>query len=153
MSALADSVPHIRAMTEADLQPVIRIEGAIYSHPWTRGNFADSIKAGYTCLVMEVGGEIVAYGVLMLAAQEAHILNVSVAESSQRNGYGRTLVLSFIDAARLYGASQILLEVRLSNVAGRGLYVSMGFQSVTVRPGYYPAMHGREDAILMGLVL
>jgi ribosomal-protein-alanine N-acetyltransferase len=153
VSALADSVPHIRAMFEADLPSVMQIEGAIYSHPWTRGNFADSIKAGYTCQVMEAGGEIIGYGVLMLAAQEAHILNVSVAKSSQRNGYGRTLVLHFIDAARLYGASQILLEVRLSNVAGRGLYASMGFQSVTVRPGYYPAMHGREDAILMGLAL
>ena len=153
MSALADSVPHIRVMTEADLQRVMLIEASIYTHPWTRGNFLDSIKAGYTCHIMEVSGELIGYGVLMLAAGEAHVLNISVATPSQRKGYGRSLVLNFIDLSRLAGASQMLLEVRLSNEVGRSLYASMGFRPMAVRPGYYPAMNGREDAILMGLAL
>ncbi len=153
MSALADSVPHIRDMTETDLDRVMAIETSIYTHPWTRGNFLDSIKAGYSCLVMELGGEIIAYGVLATAAGEAHVLNISVARPWQRKGYGRSLLLHFIDRSRQSGALQMLLEVRQSNEGGRGLYSSMGFRQMAVRPAYYPATHGREDAILMGLDL
>jgi len=153
VSALAELVPHVRAMTEDDLDQVMVIESASYSNPWTRGNFLDSIKAGYHCQVMEVGGEIVGYGVLMVAVQEAHLLNLSIAEQWRRRGYGRSLLLHFIDIARRLDAVQMFLEVRVSNHAGRALYHSMGFYSVAVRRGYYPARDGREDAILMGLTL
>ena len=153
MSALADRVPHIRAMTAHDLDRVMAIEQTVYSHPWTRGNFVDSLKAGYNCHVMEVAGELIGYGVLMVAVKEAHLLNLSVAQQWQRKGYGRSLLLHFIDVARQLDALQMFLEVRLSNEAGRKLYAGMGFYSVAVRPGYYPALHGREDAILMGLNL
>ena len=153
MSALANSVPHIRAMCEADIGQVMAIETSIYTHPWTRGNFRDSVKAGYTCHVMEVASELIGYGVLMLAAREAHLLNLSIAREWQRKGYGRSMLLHFIDISRRSDALQMFLEVRFSNDVGRSLYSSMGFFSVAVRPGYYPATHGREDAILMGLNL
>jgi ribosomal-protein-alanine N-acetyltransferase len=153
VSALADSVPKIRHMTDADLDRVMAIETSIYTHPWTRGNFLDSIKAGYSCYVLEVRGELIAYGVLVIAAGEAHVLNISVARPWQRKGYGRSLLLCFMDLSRQADALRMFLEVRQSNAGGRGLYSSMGFRYVAVRPGYYPAMHGREDAILMGLDL
>jgi len=153
MSALADAVPHVRPLTEADLDAVMAIETSIYSHPWTRGNFVDSIKAGYTCHVMEVAGELIGYGVMMIAVREAHLLNLSVASQWQRKGYGRSLLLRFVELARRSDALQMLLEVRLSNYVGRSLYSSMGFHSVAVRPGYYPARFGREDAVLMGMNL
>lgn len=153
MSALADSVPHMRTMEQDDLGRVMTIESAIYTHPWTRGNFIDSLKAGYICHVMEVSGEVIGYGVMMAAAKEAHLLNLSIDPNWQRKGYGRCLLLHFIEAARQADARQMLLEVRLSNFVGRSLYFSMGFYSVAIRPGYYPAKRGREDAILMGLNL
>ncbi len=153
MSALAASLPHIRDMTESDLSRVMAIESSIYTHPWTRGNFLDSLKAGYVCQIMEVGNELVAYGVLAIAAGEAHVLNISVAGLWQRRGYGRSLLSCFIDLSRRANVVQMLLEVRRSNQGGRNLYASMGFRQVAVRPGYYPTVNGREDAILMGLVL
>ncbi len=140
-------------MAETDLDRVMAIESSIYTHPWTRGNFLDSLKAGYCCQVMEVDGDVVAYGVLAIAAGEAHVLNISVARPCQRKGYGRALLLHFIDLSRQANALQMLLEVRESNESGRSLYASMGFRRVAVRRGYYPAVHGREDAILMGLYL
>lgn len=153
MSALADALPHIRAICEADLDRVTQIETAIYSYPWTRGNFVDSIKAGYTCHVMEIAGELIGYGVMMVAVKEAHLLNLSIASAWQHMGYGRSLLLHFIELAHRSDALQMLLEVRVSNEAGRRLYASTGFHAVAVRPGYYPAAHGREDAILMGMNL
>jgi ribosomal-protein-alanine N-acetyltransferase len=153
MSALAEFVPHTRALCEADLDQVMAIETSLYTHPWTRGNFIDSLKAGYSCHVMEVGGELIGYGVLMIAVKEAHLLNLSIASQWQRKGYGRSLLMRFVELARRSDALQMLLEVRRSNSVGRGLYLSSGFYSLAVRPGYYPADQGREDAILMGLNL
>lgn len=153
MSALANALPHVRAFGESDLDRITEIETAIYSHPWTRGNFVDSIKAGYTCHAMEVAGELIGYGVMMVAVREAHLLNLSVASEWQGKGYGASLLRHFIALARRSDALQMLLEVRISNAAGRSLYTSMGFHRMAVRPGYYPATDGREDAILMGMNL
>ncbi len=153
MSAVADSVPHIRVMVEADLDRVMAIETSIYTHPWTRRNFVDSIRAGYTCHVMEVAGELIGYGVMMIAVREAHLLNLSISRQWQRKGYGRSMLLHFIETARRADALQMLLEVRLSNLVGRSLYSSMGFYSMAIRRAYYPANSGREDAVLMGFDL
>jgi [ribosomal protein S18]-alanine N-acetyltransferase len=131
----------------------MQIEPHLYSHPWTRGNFSDSLQAGYSCWVMECAGELVGYGVLMIGVREAHLLNISIAGEWQAKGYGRTFLEHFIAMARHYEAEHLLLEVRPSNLPARRLYASMGFQEITVRRGYYPAASGREDAILMGLLL
>jgi ribosomal-protein-alanine N-acetyltransferase len=143
----------MRPMRRADVLDVLAVEQSIYTHPWTLGNFRDSLQAGYSCWVMECEGELAGYGVLMLGVQEAHLLNLSVALEWQRRGFGRRLLHHFIDLARGYEAQRIFLEVRPSNLAARGLYADNGFRKVTVRHGYYPAEQGREDAILMALDL
>jgi [ribosomal protein S18]-alanine N-acetyltransferase len=153
MSAVLDTLPRFRPMRSEDLDRVMQIEPHLYSHPWTRGNFSDSLQAGYSCWVMECAGELAGYGVLMIGVREAHLLNISIAGEWQAKGYGRTFLEHFIAMARHYEAEHLLLEVRPSNLPARRLYASMGFQEITVRRGYYPAASGREDAILMGLVL
>jgi ribosomal-protein-alanine N-acetyltransferase len=153
MSARPEVVPSLRPMRQADLDQVMEIEPAIYSHPWSRGNFDDSIKAGYSCWVIDCGGAIAGYGVLMVGVREAHLLNLSVATDWQGQGLGRMLLERFVRVARDSDAAQMFLEVRPSNAAARKLYATYGFREITVRRGYYPAGRGREDAILMGLVL
>lgn len=153
MSAQLDQLPRFRPMREADLDRVIQIEPTLYTHPWTRGNFKDSMEAGYTCRVIECAGELAGYGVLMIGMQEAHLLNLSVSARWQRKGLGRALLMHFIDVARRAEANQLFLEVRPSNRAARQLYAETGFREISVRRGYYPASAGREDAILMGCVL
>ncbi len=153
MSAQLDMIPRYRRMLAGDLDPVVAIEGAIYPHPWTRGNFADSLAAGYHCWIIECAGEIAGYTVVMIAAGEAHLLNLSVAASWQRRGIGREALGFVARLARDYGAQQILLEVRPSNIAAIALYVSAGFSELAVRRGYYPAGNAREDAVVMQLQL
>lgn len=153
MSARLDSVVEFRAMRPSDLDRVMAIEPHLYSHPWTRGNFQDSMTAGYVCRVVECEGVVRAYGVLMIGAGEAHLLNLSVASDWQRRGLGRALLEHFVRVARDSAARQMLLEVRPSNLAARGLYAGFGFHDLSLRRGYYPAESGREDAILMGLPL
>lgn len=153
MSAQLNSLADVRPMRIVDLDRVMAIEPELYSHPWTRGNFDDSLMAGYRCSVLECHGEMAGYGVLMLGVREAHLLNLSVGKEWQRMGYGRLLLGHFVDFARRGDALQVLLEVRPSNVAARRLYERFGFGEISIRRGYYPQGHGREDAILMGMNL
>jgi ribosomal-protein-alanine N-acetyltransferase len=153
MSAVLKDLPSMRPMRPADVRAVAVVEKDIYPHPWTPGNFRDSLQAGYSCWVMECAGALAGYGVLMVGVQEAHLLNLSVARGWQRRGFGRRLRHHFIDLARSYEAQRLFLEVRPSNAAARALCAANGFRQLYVRRGYYPADQGREDAILMGLDL
>ena len=153
MSAQLDNLPRYRRMTAGDLDTVLAIETRIYPHPWTRGNFSDSLAAGYHCLIMEIGGEIIGYSVVMIAAGEAHLLNLSIAAGWQRRGLGRELLSQVLNLVRDERAKRILLEVRQSNTAAQALYENSGFSRIAVRRDYYPARSGREDAAVMELEL
>lgn len=144
----------LQAMTEDDLDWVVENELELHAFPWTRGNFADSLGAGYLAQVLRQGGERVAYAVMMLVLDEAHLLNLSVVRSRQGLGLGRAMLEQLFAMAREHGAVQLFLEVRPSNVAARALYLSSGCEPVGRRNRYYPAADGgREDAILMRAAL
>ena len=153
MSARIDSVTTYGRMSESELDQVVAIERAVHAHPWTRGNFADSISAGYHCWIAHRDSALVGYGVVMIAAGEAHLLNLSVAPQWQRRGVGAELTRFLVKLARDHGAERIYLEVRPSNEAARALYAAHGFAEVGMRRDYYPAASGREDAVIMELDL
>jgi ribosomal-protein-alanine N-acetyltransferase len=153
MSAVLKEPPRLGAMREQDLDEVMAIERAIYSHPWTRGNFSDSLRAGYECRTWRLEGELVGYFILLVAAGEAHLLNLSIAARHQRSGHGRALLREAAALARRGGARNVFLEVRPSNLAAQALYARFGFRRVGVRRGYYPAQSGREDALVLTLAL
>lgn len=153
MSARPEARAAYRRMQPVDVDAVVAIEVTVYSHPWTTGNFTDSLSAGYECWVQEEAGEMVAYAVMMVAAGEAHLLNLSVAAPHQRRGHGKDFVRFLAGVARQGGAERLYLEVRPSNLAARGLYQRMGFSQIGMRRGYYPAIGGREDALVMELVI
>ncbi|HID48560.1 MAG TPA: ribosomal-protein-alanine N-acetyltransferase [Chromatiales bacterium] len=139
----------IRPMRQSDLDAVMAIETAIYPFPWTRGIFRDCIQVGYRCQVYQQAGEVRAYSVLSVAADEAHILTVCVHPDWQRQGLGRLMMEQMLEQAAQAGAEVVLLEVRPSNAGAIRLYHAMGFNEVGTRPDYYPAENGREDALIM----
>jgi ribosomal-protein-alanine N-acetyltransferase len=153
MSAVLKPGPRLEVMGEEDLDEVLAIENVIYTHPWTRGNFADSLRAGYDCRTWRLGKALVGYFVLMAAANEAHLLNLSVAARHQRAGHGRALLREALDIARRRAARSLFLEVRPSNYAAQILYTRFGFRRIAVRRGYYPAHSGREDAFVYAIEL
>lgn len=153
MSAVLRDAPRLAAMSADELDDVLAIEEAVYSHPWTRGNFADSLDAGYVCRTWRDASGLVGYFVLAVAAGEAHLLNLSVALHHQRRGHGSALLREALRLAREGGAFQLYLEVRPSNAAGRALYERFGFRRIGQRRDYYPAREGREDALVFGLAL
>lgn len=149
MSAQLDSRIAYRTIDETDLEHVLEIENMAHTHPWTRGNFIDSMAAEYQCWLAEYGGRLTGYVITLVAAGEAHLLNLSVAPSWQRRGIGTELTAFAVALARRQGAAKIFLEVRPSNAAARALYARAGFIEVGIRRDYYPAPDGREDAIVM----
>ena len=42
-------------MTDDRLDQVVAIERRAYDHPWTRGNFADSLRSGYYAQILGAG--------------------------------------------------------------------------------------------------
>ncbi len=153
MSAVLKDVPELDRMRESDLPRVMEIENAIYSHPWTVGNFVDSLRAGYQCCAWRLQGELIGYFILMVAVGEAHLLNLSIAAAHQRRGHGAALLNEAASLARSLGAKNMFLEVRPSNRAAQALYTRFGFRKIAVRRGYYPANSGREDALVLSLAL
>jgi ribosomal-protein-alanine N-acetyltransferase len=146
----------VRAMTPSDLEGVVAIEQAVYPFPWTIGNFADSLRAGYDAwlfehLALDAGNAgLLGYAVVMWLPDEVHLLNLSVAAAWQRMGVGARMLRWLMGDARDRGAAAMMLEVRPSNEPARRLYAAHDFTQIGVRRRYYPAPAGtREDALVL----
>ena len=149
----AASPARLRPMRESDLDAVLAIEVRAYPFPWTRGIFRDCLNAGHPAWVLEQDGRLLGYGVLSIAAGEAHVLNVCTAPEWQGRGHGRRTLRTLLQLARARGAERVYLEVRPSNPEAIALYHAEGFNEIGRRPRYYPAKDGREDAIVMAMEL
>ncbi len=144
--------PRVRPMREADVPAVLAIERRAYDYPWSERIFRDCLAAGYTGLVY-ADGRPEAYLFLDFGVGEAHILNLVVDPGRQRRGVGGLLLETALERARGRGMETLFLEVRPSNGPACRLYQRYGFNEVGRRPGYYPGVNGREDALIMARVV
>ncbi len=150
MSARPKELPGlVRAMTHDDLSQVSDIERRSYDFPWSHGVFRDCLLAGYQCIVLERDERVIGYGILSIAAGEAHILNLCVDPSRRAHGHGERLLDEILARSRAAGVEEIFLEVRPSNLTAIALYRKKGFYQVASRPQYYQARRGREDAAVL----
>ncbi|MDE2605013.1 MAG: ribosomal protein S18-alanine N-acetyltransferase [Burkholderiales bacterium] len=140
-------------MTEARLDEVVAIERRAYTHPWTRGNFSDSLKSGYQAQLLVAGHVILGYFVAMQGVDEVHLLNITVDPPYQGKGWGRVMLDALALWARARNAQWLWLEVRRGNLRAQQVYLRYGFRRVGERRNYYPAEQGREDAIVMSFKL
>ena len=76
----------IRKMQSSDLDRIIQIEREIFLFPWSLGNFADSLKTGYLCHVLEQDNILFGYGIMMMSPEEAHVLTLGIAANWQKKG-------------------------------------------------------------------
>jgi len=155
MSAVLRPVEaRLEPLDAARLERVLQIEQRAYPHPWTRGNFLDTLRAGYHARVLLAGEEVLGYYVAMKGVDEVHLLNITVSPAYQRQGWGRVMLDALALWARGLGAQWLWLEVRVSNTRAIAVYEAHGFRRVGLRKAYYPAGQGqREDAVVMSLRL
>jgi len=151
----ARGAPVLLPMTLAHLDAVLAVESAAYAFPWSRGNFIDSIAAGYPARVLLDGrGALLGYFVAMAGVDEMHLLNITVAPSQQGRGHARRMLAALVALCAEHKAPLLWLEVRVSNTRARSIYERLGFAEVGIRKGYYPAGFARrEDAVVMSLQL
>ena len=140
---------HIRFMKHEDLAHVSDIERRSYDFPWSHGVFRDCLLAGYQCIVLDRNEEVAGYGILSVAAGEAHILNLCVEPKYRSHGYGERLLDEILFRARSSSVREIFLEVRPTNEHALALYKKKDFYQVANRPAYYQAQGGREDAAVL----
>ena len=151
----------LQPMTAGWLSEVARVEHSAYKHPWSMGNFNDSLQAGYQAQLLTAGdppnSTLLGYFVAMKGVDETHLLNLTVAPDHQRHGWGRVMLEALALWSRGQNAQWLWLEVRASNTHAKAVYLHCGFREVGLRKGYYPAggslLKPREDAIVMSLKL
>jgi ribosomal-protein-alanine N-acetyltransferase len=154
MSAVLDQPQYlVRAMHADDLDDVSRVERRGYDHPWSDSILRDCLRVGYNCWVCVADETIVAHAVMSIAVGEAHLLNLCVDPDWQGRGVGRRLLRRMFRVAVQRNADTLFLEVRESNAAALALYASEGFVEIGQRRGYYPAVDGREDALVYAKTL
>lgn len=146
---IAEPPTTIRDMVHDDLAMVSDIERRSYDFPWSRGVFRDCLLAGYQSVVLIRDDRVAGYGILSVAAGEAHILNLCVEPALRSHGYGERLLDEMLFRARAASVREIFLEVRPSNERAIALYRKKGFHQVANRPAYYQANKGREDAAVL----
>ena len=138
----------IRDMQEVDLEHVCAIEKQIFSQPWSRQDFLDSVKNDtHIYLVAEQDGIIMGYCGMWGIVGEGQITNVAVAPQYRRQGVAKKLFQAFLDKGEQKGLTAFTLEVRTSNVPAIELYKSFGFKEAGVRKDFYELP--KEDALIM----
>ncbi len=144
----------LRTMTPEDLDTVLAIEQAAYGHPWSRGNFRDSLNPLFDAHCLWLEGELLGYFLAMHGVEEMHLLNITVAPSRQGQGWGHMMLDALSLMSRSQGAQWLWLEVRQSNARALQVYERYGFRQVSIRKDYYPAgRQQREHAVVMSLKL
>ncbi len=145
----------IRQMTHEDMPAVIALEKAAFRNPWSPELLRRELDHDWsTILLVEepqpAGGRLLlGLAIFWIVQDEVHVLNVAVAPEHRRRGVGRVLMDEVLARGQYRHCVLATLEVRQSNEAAIGLYKSLGFRSVGVRPNYY--VDEKEDALVMVL--
>jgi [ribosomal protein S18]-alanine N-acetyltransferase len=151
----APGVAAIRIATAApgDLDRIMAIERASFAAPWTTESIAEEIARPWSIFrVLRDGDDhLCAYLNFWVVYDELHVLNIATSPENRRNGYARALMVQLLDEAHRNAVTKIVLEVRRTNHGAQGLYESLGFVHIGVRPKYYG--DSGEDAIVYALEL
>lgn len=145
---------NVRRMTESDLDTVYEIETRSHITPWKKNILNDCLLVGYDCWVLECrqqdSSTLVGFLIARCSESKCHILNLCIDKSQQLQGYGRTLLTSYLAFVSHYSQIHtILLEVRKSNSAALHLYNALGFEHTETKKDYYVDVNGSEDAVVL----
>ncbi len=145
----ASLVVHLGPLRRRHLRHVLKIEQQVYPRPWSLGLFLSelSLKTTRTYLAARVGSTLVGYAGELYAADDAHVTTIAVDPNWHRLGIGTRLLHRLATVAIARGATNLTLEVRVSNVGAQAMYRAFGFSPAGIRKGYYTETN--EDAIVM----
>ena len=138
----------LEEMQAEHLDAVLAIERAVFSNPWRLYDFQYALeRKGSSCTVVLSGGRVVGYSVGFLMLEEFHLADFAVHPELQKRGLGRWFLNALLEVLGGRAVNIASLEVRVSNSPAIALYRKAGFQTVSIRRGYYS--RPREDALVM----
>lgn len=149
----------LRRAGGADLDAIMAMERSVFtSDAWSDDMMRSELASphGYYLVATDADGdgtELAGYAGLFAPSKsnDADIQTIAVAPSARGRGLGRLLMLSLIERGRQQGVTQVFLEVRADNPVAGGLYTSLGFEELGIRPGYYQP--DNVDAVVMRLTV
>ncbi len=153
------------SMREADLEEVLRIERAVFKHPWSKDFFRLIISdANNYVITLKRDDSVIGYGGYHFLSQQSdfhltpkkyerviHLINIAIRPDQQSRGFGTFLLSTLIDHARSRNSNYCYLEVRPSNSRAITFYVRSGFSIIGLIENYYPQEF--ENAFVMGMEL
>lgn len=139
-------------LTELDRTALLRLDKSTNSHPWHPSQWDYSLSR-HLCLGLEENGLLVGACVTQNVLDEAELLQIAILPDRQGTGCGCVLLKGLICHLRQANVERLFLEVRVSNTRAKRFYTAMGFTHIGQRAHYYPAVHGREDALVYVLEL
>ncbi|MFT6733089.1 MAG: ribosomal-protein-alanine N-acetyltransferase [Polaribacter sp.] len=148
---MSQTINFIRQANMEELEQIFINENLCYSYPWTKNILKDYLynqyisldtdeineESKYIFLVMFNGGEMVGHLVVQKVVDELHLHNICVIPNLQGKQLGQKWIDYLIELATKVNATQIILEVRESNLTAKYLYKKNNFQPIGVRKKYY----------------
>ena len=134
----------------ADLDAILAIEEASFTHPWTRDMYLAELEnrgVSYLYVAKNAAGRIVGFCACWRVLNELHINNLAVTPAERRACVAATLLTRVLAEGAALGARRATLEVRRSNEPARRLYETFDFSLAGVRPAYYT--NPVEDALIL----
>ena len=146
------------AFSISDADELYELDRICRLSPWSVEGFRAEFSETYSyCWGRRDERGIVAFVMLHLFLDEAHILKIGVAPEARRQGIATRLMQFAIARGVERGMRSAYLEVRRSQVSAQSLYERVGFMRSGLRPNYYTKEDGyeqeTEDALLYTLTI
>jgi ribosomal-protein-alanine N-acetyltransferase len=134
-----------------DAADLAQIHSASFHRGWGEGEFERMLLERNTLVHrLRMGRKIIGFSVSRMAADEAEILSIAVAETHRGRGLSNKLLLTHLGHLAGWGIRAVFLEVEENNQPARRLYERAGFTVVGRRERYYQQSGGEPlNAVLM----
>jgi ribosomal-protein-alanine N-acetyltransferase len=141
----------VEAASLRDAPALAQIHGASFHRGWGEGEFESMLTERNTLVHrLRMGRKTIGFAVSRMAADEAEILSIAVAESHRGRGLSFNLLLTHLGHLAGRGIRTVFLEVEENNQPARRLYERAGFAIVGRRDRYYRQPGGEPlNALLM----
>ena len=124
-----------------DAPALAQIHGASFHRGWGEAEFEGMLR---------MGRKVIGFSVSRIAADEAEILSIAVAQGHRGRGLSNNLLLTHLGHLAGRGVRTVFLEVEENNQPARRLYKRAGFAVAGRRERYYRQASGEPlNALLM----
>lgn len=135
----------------ADIDEILRIETASFAQPWGRQSILDELAVAdavqFAARPPQAKALMVGFLLARVLYDEMHLMKVAVDPPWRLRGAAAALLRAAQAEAHRRGAVSIVLEVRSTNRSAIAFYRNQGFETIGIRPNYYPQTG--ENALVM----